>query len=458
MSRSKIVIAALFIMGCITQPAWAAGVSEFKLDNGLKLIVKEDHRAPVVVAQVWYKVGSSYEHEGITGISHALEHMMFKGTAKHPPGEFSKIIAENGGRENAFTNTDYTAYFQSLENNRLPISFELESDRMRNLKLLGKEFAKEINVVMEERRLRTDDNPTSLLYERFQATAYQTSPYKDPVIGWMNDLQHMKVDDLKKWYTSWYGPNNATLVVVGDVDPEKVFQLAKKYYGRVKPIKVHALKPQKEVRQLGEKRMVLKVPAQVPYILMGYKVPVLTDDAKSWEPYALEVLSGILDGGSSARLTRELVRGKQIASQAGSSYDIYSRLSNMLLLDGTPAENHTIPELEAALREQITQLRTAPVSDTELKRIKAQVVASKVYGQDSMFYQGMQIGMLESVGLDASLLDKYVDRIRAVTAKQVQEVAKKYLTDDRLTVGILEPQAGKRVRVPAASGVMHGVR
>jgi zinc protease len=311
---------------------------------------------------------------------------------------------------------------------------------------------------MEERRLRTDDNPTSLLYERFQATAYQTSPYKDPVIGWMNDLQHMKVDDLKKWYTSWYGPNNATLVVVGDVDPEKVFQLAKKYYGRVKPIKVHALKPQKEVRQLGEKRMVLKVPAQVPYILMGYKVPVLTDDAKSWEPYALEVLSGILDGGSSARLTRELVRGKQIASQAGSSYDIYSRLSNMLLLDGTPAENHTIPELEAALREQITQLRTAPVSDTELKRIKAQVVASKVYGQDSMFYQGMQIGMLESVGLDASLLDKYVDRIRAVTAKQVQEVAKKYLTDDRLTVGILEPQAGKRVRVPAASGVMHGVR
>lgn len=457
MSRSKVVVLALLLLGLITTPAFAS-VTEFRLDNGLKIIVKEDHRAPVVVAQVWYKVGSSYEHEGITGISHALEHMMFKGTAKHPPGEFSKIIAENGGRENAFTNTDYTAYFQSLEKNRLPISFELEADRMRHLKFIAQEFAKEIKVVMEERRLRTEDNPTALLYERFAATAYQTSPYKDPVIGWMNDLQHMTVHDLEKWYSSWYGPNNATLVVAGDVDPQQVYKLAKKYYGPVKPIKVHALKPQKEVQQLGEKRMVLKVPAQVPYIIMGYKAPVLTTDKDSWEPYALEVLAGILDGGSSARLTRELVRGKQIASQAGSSYDMYSRLSEMFLLDGTPAENHTIAELESALRDQVKQLRTTPVSDDELKRIKAQVVASKVYGQDSFFYQAMQIGMLESVGLDASLLDKYVDRIRAVTAKQVQEVAKKYLTDDRLTVGILEPQAGKHGRVPVTGGVLNGVR
>ncbi|HDJ86948.1 MAG TPA: insulinase family protein, partial [Chromatiales bacterium] len=213
-------------------PAVAAGpVHEYRLDNGLRVLVKEDHRAPVVVSQVWYKVGSGDEHGGITGISHALEHMMFQGTAKHPAGEFSRIVAANGGRENAFTGRDYTAYFQLLAKDRLPVSFELESDRMRNLSLKEADFRKEIQVVMEERRLRTDDNPQALTYERFNAAAFVSSPYHHPVIGWMDDLRNLKIGDLRAWYRRWYAPNNATLVVVGDVDPQAVLRLAERYFG-----------------------------------------------------------------------------------------------------------------------------------------------------------------------------------------------------------------------------------
>ncbi|MEW8429094.1 MAG: insulinase family protein, partial [gamma proteobacterium symbiont of Ctena orbiculata] len=202
-----------------------ANVVEHRLDNGMKVIVKQDRRAPIAVSQVWYKVGSSYESGGITGISHVLEHMMFKGTKNHPPGEFSRIIAANGGDENAFTGRDYTAYFQTMASDRLEVSFELEADRMRNLLLLDAEFAKEVEVVKEERRMRTEDKPQSLTYERFVAGAYESSPYRTPVIGWMADLDALEVDDLKVWYRKWYAPNNATLVVVGDVEPERVIQL-----------------------------------------------------------------------------------------------------------------------------------------------------------------------------------------------------------------------------------------
>ena len=224
-------IEAIFLALVLIMPGnTLARVYEFELDNGLKLLVKEDHRAPVVVTQVWYKVGGSYEYDGITGISHALEHMMFKGTEKFPPGEFSRVISENGGRDNAFTGPDYTSYFQTLEKTRLPISFELEADRMRYLTLSNEEFIKEIEVVKEERRLRTEDNPQSFLYETAKATAFQTSPYRFPVVGWMQDLSSMTIDDLSSWYEKWYAPNNATVVVVGDVDPYHVYALAYKYF------------------------------------------------------------------------------------------------------------------------------------------------------------------------------------------------------------------------------------
>ena len=421
-------------------PALAlAQVHEFRLDNGLKILVKEDHRAPVVVAQIWYKVGSSYEHLGITGISHVLEHMMFKGTAKHPAGEFSRIIAENGGRENAFTGQDYTAYFQQLEKSRLPVSFELEADRMRNLTLPPEEFKKEVAVVMEERRMRTEDKPTALTYEQFNAAAFVSSPYHNPVIGWMADLKSLTVADLRDWYARWYAPDNATLVVVGDVDPQAVLELARRYYGPLQPSKVAPPKPRTEIEQKGPRRITVRAPAKLPYLIMGWQAPVLNTVEDEREAYALEVLAGVLAGGDSARLPKELVRGSQIAADADAGYDLYARQQSLFLLDGTPAEGHSVAELRKALLAQVERLKREPVSVAELERIKAQVVAGKIYEQDSVFYQAMQLGMLETVGLGWRKLDEYPERIRAVTPQQVQAVARKYLIDDHLTEAVLEP-------------------
>ena len=416
-------------------------VHETTLSNGMKVLVKEDHRAPVVVSQVWYKVGSSYEDNGITGVSHVLEHMMFKGTKKHVAGEFSRIIAENGGRENAFTGRDFTAYFQQLEKSRLPISFELESDRMRNLTLPEEEFNKEVEVVMEERRLRTEDKPRALTQEQFYATAFVSSPYHNPIIGWMDDLKNLTVDDLKTWYERWYAPNNATLVVVGAVNAQEVFDLAEQYFGKLTPSEVVPLKPRPEIPQLGMRNITVKAPAKLPYLLMGYKVPVANTTTEDWEPYALEMLAGILGGSGSARFPRELVREKQIAAGINVGYDLFARQEDLFVIDATPAEGHTIEEVRQAIEEQINRIKTELVSEEELARIKAQVVAHKVYEQDSVFYQAMQMGMLETVGMGWQTLDEYPERIRAVTAEQVQAVAEKYLIDDGLTVAVLEPQS-----------------
>ena len=418
-----------------------AQVHETTLSNGMKVLVKEDHRAPVVVTQVWYKVGSSYEDNGITGVSHVLEHMMFKGTKKHAAGEFSRIIAENGGSENAFTGRDYTAYFQQLEKSRLAISFQLEADRMRNLTLPQAEFNKEVEVVMEERRLRTEDNPRSLTVEQFYATAFMSSPYQNPIIGWMDDLKSLTVDDLKDWYGRWYAPNNATLVVVGAVKASEVFELAENYFGKLKPSDLKPLKPRLEVAQLGSRNITVKAPAKLPYLLMGYKVPVVNTATEEWEPYALEVLAGVLAGSGSARFPRELVREKQIAAGVTTGYDLFARQDDLWVIDATPAEGHSIKELRQAIDKQIKRIKTEPVSEAELARIKAQVVAHKVYEQDSVFYQAMQMGLLETVGAGWQKLDEYPERIRAVTAEQVQAVARKYLVEDGLTVGILEPQS-----------------
>ncbi len=423
----------------------SAQVHEYVLDNGLKLLVKPDHRAPVVVSQVWYKVGSSYETDGITGVSHVLEHMMFKGTEKYGDGEFSRIIAENGGRENAFTGSDYTAYFQTLEKSRLSISFELEADRMRNITLPEDEFEKEIEVVKEERRLRTEDNPNSVLREVAMSTAYQTSPYRQPIIGWMADLNALTVDDLQEWYRKWYAPNNATVVVVGDVNPDEVHALAIKFFGPLKREQITPPPHRPEVTQLGMKRVTVKRPAEVPRLWMAYKVPGLvsvkngTAQIEEWEPYALEVLSGILSGGGSARFASRLVRGQEVAVSVGSSYQMTGRLDGLFVIRGTPAQGRTIDDLEAAIREQIEELKQNVVSDEELDRIKAQVVSSDVYERDSAFFQGMVLGTFETVGLGWQMADEYVEKITSISAEQVQEVAKKYFVDDTSTVAVLEP-------------------
>ena len=439
--------------------AWpaAAQVSEYRLDNGMKVIVKEDHRAPVVVSQVWYRVGASYEPEGITGISHALEHMMFKGTHKLGPGEFSRVISALGGSENAFTSRDYTAYFETLAVEHLERAIELEADRMRNLNLDAEHFAKEIEVVKEERRLRTEDKPSGQVHEQFNAVAWRASPYRNPVIGWMNDLEQMTVDDLAAWYRRWYAPNNAILVVAGDVQPEAVLAVAERHFGPLPSSEKAIPKPPAEPAQSGETRVEVRVPARQPYLLMGYKTPIVGTSQEPWEPYALFVLSSVLDGGDSARLTRELVRGNGIAASAGAEYGSYGRLPGMFLLDGTPTDGHSVAELEQALRRAVATLRENLIDEAELKRVVTQAIAGKVFQADSLFYQAMEIGSLEAVGLDWRLVESELDALKAVTPEQVRTVARRYLVDDNLTVATLKPlpMEQKRPRPAAVAGGRH---
>jgi zinc protease len=453
--KNKLLVFALCCLsfGAINAQA---KVHEKILGNGLKILIKEDHRAPVVVTQIWYKVGSSYEPNGITGVSHMLEHMMFKGTKKYPEGKFSEIIAENGGNENAFTGQDYTAYFQTLEKSRLEISFKLEADRMKNLNLQKKELIKELEVVTEERRMRTDDKPRAKMMEQFNAMVFSNSPYKNPVIGWPTDIAAYKIIDLNLWYQRWYAPNNATLVVVGDVKAAAVFALAEKYFGALKTSVIIPLKPQLDMEQHGVRTMTVKLPAKLPYIAMGYKVPVLNTIKDKKEAYALEVLANILDGGDSARLSQKLIRGQQIAVSAGASYAFSARLDSLFTLAGIPIQGKTVNDLEKAFKAEIKLLKKELVSDTELARIKAQVLASDIYEKDSNFYQAMVLGMLETIGIGWQEADRYVEQITQVTAEQIRAVAIKYLVDDKLSIAYLDPQPITKSSKPAANkGARH---
>ena len=435
-----------------------AELAERTLGNGLRVIVKTDRRAPVVVSQVWYRAGSMDEGRGETGVAHVLEHMMFKGTRAVPAGEFSERVAAAGGRENAFTARDQTVYFQTLPADRLELALSLEADRMASLLLEPEAFAKELQVVMEERRMRTEDEPHARLYENFMAVAFQVHPYRHPVIGWMDDLKQMRVSDARRWYERWYAPNNATLVVAGDVDSARVFALAERYFG---PIPARALperRPQAEPEQNGAKRVVTRAPAKLPYLMLAWPVPKLADPARDWAPYALEVLAGVLDGHASARLPQRLVKERKIATDVDAGYDDSARGPVQFMLDATPAEGHGTAEVLAALKQEVARIQRDGVSEQELRRVKAQALASQVYQRDSLFYQAMQIGQWVMAGLDYRLLDQQrLERIRAVTAEQVRDVARRYLVDDKETVAVLDPlplPAGK-METSATKGGSH---
>ena len=435
----KRYLLVFLLFGLAVQPVWAETV-EHTLANGLKVIVKTDRRAPVVVSQIWYKAGSIDETTGTTGVAHATEHMMFKGTKKVPGAEFSRLIAAAGGRENAFTASDHTAYFQTLPVDKLGLAFRLEADRMAHLSLKASDFAKEIQVVMEERRMRTEDNPGAKLYEALMATAYEEHPYHNPVIGWMGDLKNMTVGDVRHWYHTWYAPDNATLVVVGDVEPKKVFALAQKYFGPIPAHKLPVRKAVAEPEQSGEKQVVVKAPAKLPEVLMAWKAPRLVDPVKDVDPYALEVLSGILDGNDSARLPRALVKEQQVAIDVGTDYDPVLRGPGTFLIEATPNQGKTVAEVEAAIQDQIKQIQDKGVDAQELARVKAQVIAGHVFQQDSLFYQAMRLGDWVTAGYRWQDIDRRLAGIKAVTAAQVQAAAKKYFVDDHLTIGTLDPQ------------------
>lgn len=414
---------------------------EYHLKNGLKLIVREDHRAPVVLSSIWYRVGGSYESDGLTGVSHMLEHMMFKGTKTYGPGVLIQRVTENGGQQNAMTSSDYTAYYQLWAKDKLPLSFQFEADRMRHLTLQQGLYNQEHQVVMEERRMRVDDDPQSLLLERFEAAAYVNNPYHHPVIGWMTDIQNLTLADLKTWYQTWYAPNNATVVVVGDVNPDAVYQRALHAFGAIPPMILPKMKPRTEVQGLGTRRVTVAVPAQLPMLIMGYNVPSLVTAKAQWQPYALDLLSGILSAGASARFQKNLVRGSELAVSVSADYNPYSLHDTLLTLAGVPTVNHTVPQLEAALIAEIKRLKTTLVSQDELQRVKAQLIANKVFEKDSMMYQMYDIGIPVSVGLSWKSTEHYNEEIARITPLQIQAVARTYLKGSSLTVGILKPKS-----------------
>lgn len=414
-------------------------VAEFELDNGMKVFVHEDHRAPVVVSQIWYGVGSVDEHRGITGVSHVLEHMMFKGTDDLAPGQFSEIVARHGGEDNAFTGRGYTAYYQQIAAEHLGLVLRLEADRMTDLRLDKQEFRRERSVVQEERAQRVTDNPRALTYERLRAAAFPSSPARNPIIGWPADLGTLRLQQVERWYDQWYAPNNAALVVVGDVEPKRVHELARKHFGDKKAVELPPRPSLSELEPRGELRVKVHAPAKLPFLTMGWRVPSLTTVDDPADVYALDVLVGVLDGGRSARIESEIVRGESIASSAGASYSLFSRTDELLSVSGTPARGHSVDDLEQALRAQIERLKSGEISKAELERVKTNVRASEVFQRDSMFYQAMRIGMLETTGVGQEAYQAYLEGIEAVTAEDVHRVARRYLTDDRLTVARLVP-------------------
>src|SRR5690554_288560 len=381
--------------------------TEFSLDNGLKVIVREDHRAPVVVSQLWYKVGSSYEVPGNTGLAHALEHMMFKGSSKLGPGESSRILRELGAEENAFTSDDYTAYYQVIARDRLAVALEMEADRLAGLTLPEDEFIREIEVIKEERRMRTDDRPSGLAYERFKALAYPASGYHIPTIGWMHDLERMTIEDLRNWHQRWYAPNNATLVIVGDVEPTAVKALVQRYFAHIPARPLPSVKQPLELDEPGQRSITLHLKTQLPSLMMGFNVPSLSSTDKPTDVHALRLIGALLDGGSSSRLPAQLVRKQELVAGASAWYNAFARGDSLFVLSATPnvQKGKTLADVEAGLWQQLKQLQDTPPSTTELARVRAQVVAAEVYQQDSITSQATQIGTLETVGLSWRLQD-----------------------------------------------------
>ena len=428
-----------------TQPSAAAaaapGPQQFTLANGMTLIVQPDRRSPTAVQMVWVRVGSIDEVDGTSGVAHALEHMMFKGTKDIKPGEFSRRVAALGGQENAFTTRDYTGYYQQIPVGSLEQVMKLESDRFANNQWPDDEFKREIEVVKEERRLRTEDQPRALLGEQQNAAVFTASPYHRPVVGWMSDLDAMTPEDARAFFKRWYVPANAVLVVAGDVDVAQVRAMAEKYYGRIPSSAVPARKPRTEPTQRGIRRIELKAPAEQAYVSLAFRVPQLAsiDDANS-DAWALVVLSAVLDGYAGARLDRALTQGPgRVADSAGAYSGFMGRGPQLFVLDGVPAAGKSAEVVEAALRAQLARVAKEGVGEAELARVKTQWVASETYKRDSVMAQARELGSNWVQGLPLDASERIVARLQSVTAAQVQAVAAKYFGDDQLTVATLRP-------------------
>ncbi len=404
------------------------------LSNGLKVYVIKDVNAPLAVFQIWYDAGSINEQVGKTGLSHLLEHMMFKGTAKYGPKAFSKIIKRAGGVDNAGTSKDFVYYYQKLSPDRLHLSIEMEADRMRNLIMEEDAFQSERDVVMEERRMRYEDDPQNLVYEEVVATAFKNHPYRWPVIGWMEDLQRVTREDLLQYYKHRYIPNNAFIIAAGNIDVEAIVAKIKGEFGGIPRGQEIAKLDIHEPVQRGERRIYINKEAELPYLMSAFKAPnILHDDS-----YALDVLAGVLSGGKSARIYKSLIDGQRIALSAGAGYSNFNKYPFLFYLYGTPLPGKKIEDIENALYAEVDRIKEEPPTELEVQKVKNQIEADFIMSQDSVFTQAMILAEFEMIG-DWKMKDRYIEGIRKVTAEDVKRVAAKYIVKDKRTVGVLIP-------------------
>lgn len=457
-ARSTLVGLLVFWVAAVQ----AAGpvAQRFTLANGMTLIVQPDRRAPTVVHMLWVRVGAMDEVDGTSGVAHALEHMMFKGTPSLAPGEFSRRVAALGGRENAFTGRDATAYHQQVPRQHLEAVMRLEADRFENNRWDDDEFRREIEVVKEERRQRTEESPRARMFEAFNAMSLQAHPYRRPVIGWMSDLDAMTPQDVRDFHRRWYVPGNAAVVVVGDVEVERVRALAESIYGRIPARPVPERKPREEPPQAGERRMAYLAASEQPMLAMAWPMPRLTDlaarDGGSRDALALMVLSAVLDGYSGARLDRALVQGEgraRVADSAGSGFGPLGRGPAQFTLTVVPSAGVTVDTLEKALKDELRRVATDGVSETELQRVKTQWAASEIYKLDSVYNQAQELGTwwVNGQGIDAS--GRLMEALRSVTADEVRDVARRLFPDERLSLAVLVPDPTRRAApAPAPSG------
>lgn len=437
------IIISIISYGClsITMGFQPPKTTEYSLDNGLKVLLQEDHRSPVVLLSLWYKVGGSYEPNGSTGISHILEHMMFKGTDQHPDGEFKSLIANTGGDQNAMTSPDFTMYYETLPADKLKLGLTLEADRMQHLNFSTNAFNNEHNVVKEERLMRYDDNPQSLTWLRFRSIAFINNPYHQPVIGWHDDIQHYTKQALMDWYKTWYTPNNAEIIIVGDFDTKETLHMIQQRFSAIPPKATPPIQKHKQLTNLGSRSIAVTKPAKLPWIITGYNVPSLSTLAlkDQWKAYALYTASAILSIDDSSRLPKHLIRDQKIAASADSNYSLYRLYDGLWTIDAVPAPKHTLEQCQQSITEEINSLKTTLVTDDELKRIKAHVIAYDVYKNDNLFERVMNLGVPEMSNNSWRDLVEFSNHIKQVTPQQIRQVAQEYFIDQNQTTATLIP-------------------
>ncbi|WPN46961.1 MULTISPECIES: M16 family metallopeptidase [unclassified Pseudomonas] len=424
--------------GAATPPA----TQDFVLDNGLKVVVREDHRSPIATAQLWIKAGSSYEPPGQSGLSHALEHMVYKGSSKACAGEFAAILEKLGASQNAFTGTDFTVFYQTLPSGRTGVAFEILADLMSTAELSTQDFTPELKVIQEERRMYVDDEITVSVQERLNSIAYPASGYRTPTIGWMHDLQRMNAVQLRQWYQAWYSPGNATLVVVGDVVPEQIKTLAQQHFGHLERRATPVAPAPVELASVGERSLTLHAPVTSPRLIMSFNAPSLATALDRRTAHALRLLNMLLAGTSSARITQQLQLSEAIFTEAHSEYDAFNRGDSLLTISTqlNPDKLNDADEALARLWHVIESLKSKAPESTELERAKNLLIANTVYAQDDLEGQANTLGLLETIGLDWRLADQDTDELNKVTPLDIQQVAKTYLTPERLSTAKILPE------------------